>query len=133
VDKLASVTVRTSAERQSKGAEDAEALELVAFIVTKPVKGVGAQDSTWLGRCLIEQTGIGLALNTSNRLGRRGCRDQDQGGILRSVHTTQQLNINVDVVLRDGVADDADLGVREGCIASENHEVEEHLACDGAW
>jgi hypothetical protein len=70
VNKLASVAVGASAERQSKGAEDAQALELVAFILAKSVEGVGAQDGTWLGRCLEERTGIGLALNAANRLGR---------------------------------------------------------------
>jgi hypothetical protein len=44
------------------------------------------------------------------------------------VKAAQQLNGVADILLSDSVADGADLGIGKGSVASQDHEVEEHLA-----
>lgn len=74
-----------------------------------------------------------LALEAGDGLNRRGRSSKHQRSVLASVQATQQLDRAADILLSDSVADGPNLSVGKGRVASQNHEVEEHLASDGAW
>jgi hypothetical protein len=74
MDKLASVTVRTSLEGHGERTECTEALEFGTVVLAELVEGFGANNSASFGGGIGEWANAGLVLETDNGLERRGCR-----------------------------------------------------------